>query len=498
MFGVLDQFTRAAAAVFRSQQTDARASANGAAEAWDVDLEAASWRCHAPNLADVDLEVGQQWRGRPVLNDAGSSLRSNRAGSGVRHCHKARAGAPRPKSLVRVRPQRGDFEAPKTPVKTPVKTPLRVTRSSSRSRPAATPAVPAAAAPSQAAEAAEEAAEPEATPEVAPVEPRKEGSERVEGPAMEESGAAEPSASAVEEPNPERHTAEGHDVGEEAAPAQAPVVTSIAGELLQEVAEASGLLDPSGSVSSETYSGSVETFEEREAQEERQSGNAEVCDLAEPCDNQAPQSSGPEAHSITEPEAAVPTTPSRKDAGYPDQDSAEVVGHSDFGPPTPPPAPPEEEKTPIKVPPLEAKPPSGKPETFFRRPNLETVSSKPILGKAKGPAPGPPPGPPPATAMRTPAPAPLPPATPAAAAPAAASKGVAAKAEPKQVQFQGPERPAAVVEATVQPVVDSITRSSPSPAKAKAADSTGAKAVARVTFKDAQSDAQGSVEEGLG
>ena len=27
--------------------------------------------------ADVDLEVGEQWRGRPVLNDAGSSLRSS-------------------------------------------------------------------------------------------------------------------------------------------------------------------------------------------------------------------------------------------------------------------------------------------------------------------------------------------------------------------------------------------------------------------------------------
>lgn len=50
----------------------------------------------------------------------------------------------------------------------------------------------------------------------------------------------------------------------------------------------------------------------------------------------------------------------------------------------------------------------------------------------------------------------------------------------------------------MQPVVDSITRSSPSPAKAKAAHSTGVKAVARVTFKgaDAQSDAKGAVEEG--
>ena len=27
--------------------------------------------------ADVDLEVGEQWRGGPVLNDAGSSLRSS-------------------------------------------------------------------------------------------------------------------------------------------------------------------------------------------------------------------------------------------------------------------------------------------------------------------------------------------------------------------------------------------------------------------------------------
>ena len=128
---------------------------------------------------------------------------------------------------------------------------------------------------------------------------------------------------------------------------------------------------------------------------------------------------------------------------------------------------------------MEAKPPSGKPG-LFRRPNLEPVSAKPF---PKAPPPGPP----------------L--ATPAAAPVAAVSKGVAAKAakaQPKQVQFQGPERPALVMEGTVQPVFDSITRSSPSPAKAKAAHSTGAKAVARVTFKgaDVQSDAKGAVEGG--
>lgn len=49
MFGVLDHFTRAAAAVFRSHLAD-EPSRSGAAEAWDVDLEAASWRCQAPNL----------------------------------------------------------------------------------------------------------------------------------------------------------------------------------------------------------------------------------------------------------------------------------------------------------------------------------------------------------------------------------------------------------------------------------------------------------------
>ena len=27
--------------------------------------------------AEVDLEVGEQWRGRPVLNEPGSSLRSD-------------------------------------------------------------------------------------------------------------------------------------------------------------------------------------------------------------------------------------------------------------------------------------------------------------------------------------------------------------------------------------------------------------------------------------
>ena len=271
-----------------------------------------------------------------------------------------------------------------------------------------------------------------------------------------------------------RHTAEESDVGEEAAPAQALAETLVAGELLQEVAEASELLDPPG-ITSGTYGGSSETFEEPEPQEEGQSGNALVGDLAKPCDNQAPQSPGPEAQTITEPEATGPAIPPhfprflpRKDAGYPDQDPAVVL-----------PAPTDEEKTPIKVPPLDVKPPSGKPG-LLRRPNLEKVSSKPF---PKAPPPGPPP------------------ATPAAAAPvAAASKGVAGKAQPKQVQFQGPERPAMVTEATVQPVVDSITRSSPSPAKAKAAHSTGVKAVARVTFKgaDAQSDAKGAVEGGLG
>ena len=152
---------------------------------------------------------------------------------------------PRPKSLVRVRPQHGDFEAPKMPVKTPACS----TRSSSRSRPGAPPAVPAAAASSDAAEApqaAEKAAEPEATPEEAALEPQEEGSERAEGPAMEKSGAAEPSASALEAPNPEAHTAEESDVGEEAAPAQALAETPVAGELVQEVAEASELLDPPG------------------------------------------------------------------------------------------------------------------------------------------------------------------------------------------------------------------------------------------------------------
>ena len=64
MFGYLglDQFTRAAAAVFRSHQSDATAKADGAAEAWDVDLEAASWRCHAPNLVPWDRDhMGIIW-----------------------------------------------------------------------------------------------------------------------------------------------------------------------------------------------------------------------------------------------------------------------------------------------------------------------------------------------------------------------------------------------------------------------------------------------------
>jgi len=67
MFGLLglDQFTRAAAAVFRSHQSDAGAKANGAAEAWDVDLEAASWRCHAPDL--VPWTIGTMAMGMAVL-----------------------------------------------------------------------------------------------------------------------------------------------------------------------------------------------------------------------------------------------------------------------------------------------------------------------------------------------------------------------------------------------------------------------------------------------
>ena len=184
----------------------------------------------------------------------------------------------------------------------PVNTLPRAARSSSRSRPAAL-AVPAAASSdaAEAPQAAEKAAEPEATPEEAAVKPQEEGSERVDGPAMKESCAAQPSASA-EAPNPEAHAAEGNDVGEEAAPAQALAETSVAGELMREVADASDLLDPPGSNGSfETYCGASEP--------ERQSGNVLVGDLAGPCDNHAEQSPAREAQGITEPEATGPATP---------------------------------------------------------------------------------------------------------------------------------------------------------------------------------------------
>ena len=76
MFNALDQFTRAAAAVFRSHRSDANAKANGAAEAWDVDLEAASWKCHAPNLVPWTMgtvgDCGGHWAmgtAVPIAND---------------------------------------------------------------------------------------------------------------------------------------------------------------------------------------------------------------------------------------------------------------------------------------------------------------------------------------------------------------------------------------------------------------------------------------------
>ena len=95
------------------------------------------------------------------------------------------------------------------------------------------------------------------------------------------------------------------------------------------------------------------------------------------------------------------------------------------------------------------------------------------------------------------------PAAPAPAAPAPA----AAKAQPRQVQFQVAEEatphpstaacaqalPAAPTApaSTVAPLVDSITRSSPSPAKAQAVHSIGAKAAARVTLKGSDGQLEG-------
>eukprot|EP00913_Durusdinium_trenchii_P022382 g21026.t1 len=68
----------AAAAAFRSQ---VRSGAAGpASEAWEVDLEEGSWKCRCPDLAEVDLEVGKEWRGRPLLNESGARGRG-RTGS---------------------------------------------------------------------------------------------------------------------------------------------------------------------------------------------------------------------------------------------------------------------------------------------------------------------------------------------------------------------------------------------------------------------------------
>ena len=98
------------------------------------------------------------------------------------------------------------------------------------------------------------------------------------------------------------------------------------------------------------------------------------------------------------------------------------------------------------------------------------------------------------------------PAAPAAPAPAAPAPA-AAKAQPKQVQFQVAEEaaphpptaacaqaPAAAPTApasSAAPLVDSITRSSPSPAKAQAVHNIGAKAAARVTLKGSDGQLEG-------
>lgn len=44
-----------------------------AGEAWEVDLEAAVWKCRAQNVAEVDLEAGLPWRGRPVVSHVSAS-----------------------------------------------------------------------------------------------------------------------------------------------------------------------------------------------------------------------------------------------------------------------------------------------------------------------------------------------------------------------------------------------------------------------------------------
>ncbi|CAJ1366119.1 unnamed protein product, partial [Effrenium voratum] len=77
-------WVRAAAAALRAK-TRGRLT-----EAWEVDLEAAIWKCHGQNLADVDLEAGEVVRGRAVF-ESGSSLRRGSTPAGARRKAKASA-----------------------------------------------------------------------------------------------------------------------------------------------------------------------------------------------------------------------------------------------------------------------------------------------------------------------------------------------------------------------------------------------------------------------
>jgi len=104
--------------------------------------------------------------------------------------------------------------------------------------------------------------------------------------------------------------------------------------------------------------------------------------------------------------------------------------------------------------------------------------------------------------------------TPAATVSAATAPGApapaAAKAQPRQVQFQvaeeaAPHPPTAAAQApptaptapasSLAPLVDSITRSSPSPAKAQAVHNIGAKAAARVILKGSDGHPEGAKQE---
>ncbi|CAE7583767.1 dnaJ1 [Symbiodinium sp. CCMP2456] len=93
-----------------------------AGEAWEVDLEAAVWKCRAQNVAEVDLEAGLPWRGRPVVSHVSASSRRTptpRRARGKsqpksRPAHRPRAQTPRRSSTPVGKQSEAEVPAPAT------------------------------------------------------------------------------------------------------------------------------------------------------------------------------------------------------------------------------------------------------------------------------------------------------------------------------------------------------------------------------------------------